>query len=85
MTLAQQIKEAKLQLESLQSQIPTKKIGKLTVKIGDKGSINIYGINAKFPVCLYLNQLDKIRDLAANQEFRDFLTENMSKLSIKEE
>jgi hypothetical protein len=85
MTIAEQIKAAKEQLKSLQAQETKGKFGNLTVKIGDKGSINVYGLNKKFPVCLYLSQLMRYEQLISSPEFKQFIVENMDKLAVKTE
>lgn len=44
---------------------------KLTFKVGAKGGVSLYGINAKFPVTLYVEQWRKVLSLQA--EFEAFL------------
>lgn len=83
MTTQQQIKELEAKLQALKSAVPSKKVAGLTVKIGDKGTVNIYGLG-RFPVCLYVSQIQKITELLVNDDFADFLVENKSKLASKE-
>lgn len=79
MTNAQKIKELQDQLKSLKTQEIKKTISGLTSKVGDKGTVNIYGLN-KFPSCLYPSQIVKLAALFANSEFQSWLQENMSTL-----
>jgi hypothetical protein len=83
MTTQEQIKALQAQLASLKAEVPTARIGNLTVKIGEKGTINIYGLG-RFPVCLYFNQVEKLTSLFQNQELSKFIEQNKSKLAIKE-
>ena len=85
MTIQEQIKLAKAKLEALQSQVVSKTLpNKVTVKIGEKGTINIYGLG-RFPVCLYLSQLQKLQVTLNNPEFSQFLIDNMDKIAQKKE
>jgi hypothetical protein len=83
MTTQDQIKALQAQLNALKSEIPTARISNLTVKIGEKGTINIYGLG-RYPVCLYPNQVEKLAMLFQNQELAKFIEQNKSKLAIKE-
>lgn len=73
-------------IKELEANIPStqNKELKLTTKIGEKGTINIYG-TAKFPVCLYFSQLVKLEKLFASPEFKKFLVDNQDKLAKKED
>lgn len=79
MTAAQQIKELQAQLKSLKDQVIKKTISKLTSQVGDKGTVNIYGLN-KFPICLYPSQIVRLTELLANPEFQQFVRDNMETL-----
>lgn len=81
-----QIKQAKEQLKALQDKVISylDKDLKLTTKIGEKGTINIYGLG-KFPVCLYMSQAVKIQKLLNSPEFKKFIVDNQDKLAIKKE
>ena len=83
MSARQEIKELQAKIDSLKSGIPTKKVGKLTVKVGEKGGLVIYGLN-RYPVTLYLNQIPKMVELLSSPELAQFITENMDKFSTKE-
>ena len=85
MTIQEQIKQAKAQLQALQSQVVSKTLpNKVTVKIGEKGTVNIYGLG-RFPVCLYLSQLQKLQSTINTPEFSQFLIDNMDKIAQKKE
>lgn len=84
MSTQQQIKELEAQLKALKAGIPQNKFNGLTVKIGDKGTINVYGLG-RFPVCLYMSQLQKLTELVNNEDFADWLIENKDKLASKGE
>jgi hypothetical protein len=85
MTIQEQIKLAKAQLQALQSQVVSKTFSnKITVKIGEKGTVNVYGLG-KFPVCLYLSQLQKLQTTINSPDFSQFLMENMDKIAQKKE
>lgn len=83
MTTQEQIKALQAQLASLKAEVPTTKINGLTVKVGEKGNILIYGLQ-RFPVSLYPNQVEKLSALFQNQELSKFIEQNKSKLAIKE-
>jgi hypothetical protein len=90
MSTQQTIAELEKQIAALKAQIPQVKIGAnadgkggLTVKIGEKGTLNVYGLG-RFPVCLYVTQAAKLNELMNSESFKQFVAANMSKLSIKE-
>lgn len=83
MTTQEQIKALQAQLASLKAEVPTAKINGLTVKVGEKGNILIYGLQ-RFPVSLYPNQVEKLAALFLNQELAKFIEQNKAKLAIKE-
>jgi hypothetical protein len=84
MTTQEQIKALQAQLQALKSEVPSSKINGLTVKIGEKGNILIYGLQ-RFPVSLYPNQVEKLTALFNNQELSKFIEVNKSKLAVKGE
>ena len=79
---AAQIQELQKQIEALKATIPQSKVGDLTVKIGDKGTVNIYGLG-RFPVCLYATQVNKLTELFNSPSFKEFLASHVDKLSFK--
>lgn len=82
MSTANQIQELQKQIEALKATIPQAKCGELTVKIGDKGTVNVYGLG-RFPVCLYAGQVNKLTELFNSDSFKQFLASNVDKLSFK--
>ena len=76
--------EANLKLEQLNK----KKHSSIRYKVSPKGAISIYGVSNKFPVTLYIEQLEAIVDLFTGSndwcdEFTAFLDENKHKLKRK--
>jgi len=72
------------ELMELNSGVPTLKLDKNSVKIGEKGTINIYGLG-RFPVCLYMSQLIKLQKIINTPEFAQFLKDNAEKIAVKSE
>ena len=73
------------EIVELKKGIPTLKFEKnKRVQIGDKGTVNIYGLG-KFPVCLYLSQLMNLQSIINKPEFAQFIKDNMDKLAVKTE
>jgi hypothetical protein len=85
MTVTEQIKQAQELLKNLKAQIVSRTFkNKITVKIGEKGTLNFYGLQ-KFPVCLYFSQVAKIQEVMNSEEFKQFVIENADKLAKKSE
>ena len=82
-TARQEIKELEKKIAELQAGIPTKKVGKLTVKVGEKGNLVIYGLQ-RFPLSLYLNQVPKLMELFSSTELKEFMIQNKDKFAVKE-
>lgn len=78
MSTAKQIQDLKAELKKLQETEVKKSVQvgkyKLTFKVGQKGTINIYGMG-RFPTCLYPEQLKAL--LSAKQELLDFIEQNV--------
>ena len=53
----------------------------VSMKVSEKGGVSIYGLG-RFPVTLYLEQWQKLLDMA--DDIRAFIKENESKLKKKE-
>lgn len=83
MSMKAKIKELEAQLKELKSAVPTMKMEGLTVKVGEKGNLVIYGINSRFPVSLYVNQAQKIQKLLNSPELQAFVESNASSLSFE--
>ncbi|HVC33042.1 MAG TPA: hypothetical protein VNL16_05985 [Chloroflexota bacterium] len=52
------------------------------LKVSDKGGISLYGLG-RFPITLYVEQWDKILDMAP--EIRQFIEENAAQLKRKDQ
>ena len=59
----------------------TKAEGKITLKVGEKGNVCVYGLG-RFPVSLYKSQWDKL--LAHAEAIKGFIKANESLLSVKD-
>ena len=78
------VEDMKAQLEKLRAENEALKKTKekgLTMKIGEKGGLSVYGLG-RFPVTLYKEQW--IRLLAMTDEIRAFIEANGDKLKTKE-
>jgi hypothetical protein len=54
--------------------------GKLSLKVGAKGGVSVYGLS-RFPVTLYRSQWEKLLDYG--DEIRKFMDENAAALKVK--
>ena len=54
--------EATLRAEiaALKAQLESRPAGKLTLKVGAKGGVSVFGINSRFPVTLYAAQWERL-------------------------
>jgi hypothetical protein len=77
-----QQKDLTAQLKELNSEVPTLKLDKSSVRVSEKGAISIYGLG-QWPVTLYMSQLIKLRQIINTPEFEQFLIENNDKLAVK--
>lgn len=76
--------DMKAELERLRAENEALKKTKekgLTLKIGEKGGLSVYGLG-RFPVTLYKEQWIRLLDM--NDEIRRFITLNNDKLKTKE-
>jgi hypothetical protein len=75
--------ELKAKLAQLEKEVETKKrTGELSLKVGDKGGVSVYGLG-RFPVTLYYEQWNRL--LGATEDIKKFLEENKSRLKLKEQ
>ena len=82
--MADDAAQMKAELERLRSENDSLKKTKekgLTMKIGEKGGLSVYGLG-RFPVTLYKEQW--VRLLAMADEIRGFIEANNDKLKTKE-
>jgi uncharacterized small protein (DUF1192 family) len=74
--------EAKLAaLQAENAKLKASKVGKLTLKVSEKGGLSVYGLG-RFPVTLYAQQWERLLDMA--ETIRTFLAENKASLTTKE-
>lgn len=83
MTTAQEIKALEAQLKAMKANEPKVRQGRITVKVGEKGNVLIYGLQ-RFPVSLYANQIEKLKDLFNSADLAQFMQDNKEKLATKE-
>jgi hypothetical protein len=67
-------------IAELESQVGSKRTGKLEFRVGEKGGVSVYGLG-RFPVTLYYEQW--IRLLEAAPDLKEFLESNKSRLKLK--
>jgi len=85
MSAREEIKLLKQKMEELKSSIPSQTFAdKLTVKIGEKGNLVVYGLG-RFPVSLYASQAIRLGKLLNSTEFQEFVQQNAEKLVKKSE
>lgn len=55
---------------------------KVSFKVSEKGALSVYGINARFPTTLYLNQWVKL--IAHMPELQAFIDAHKNEFAVKE-
>ncbi|MBM4260917.1 MAG: hypothetical protein FJ145_05670 [Deltaproteobacteria bacterium] len=80
-TAEQKLTRLEAENKALRDQVERKKPGQLSLKIGEKGGLSLYGLG-RFPVTLYKEQWHRLLDYT--DEIRQFLKDNDSKLKAKE-
>ena len=78
MTTEEQLKAALAQIEELKA----KKVKPLSLKVSEKGALSIYGLSARFPTTLYVQQWERL--LGYVPEIKAFIEANRKNLSVKE-
>jgi hypothetical protein len=77
--------DLKAELERLRSENESlKKVRRgaaVSMKVSEKGAVSVYGLG-RFPVTLYQEQWEKLLSMA--EDIKAFITENKSKLKVKE-
>jgi hypothetical protein len=61
-----------------------RKVNKLTLKVGAKGGVSLYGVG-RFPVTLYASQWERVSELITNGELAKFIADNADALKRKGE
>ena len=72
--------ELMARIAELESQVGSKRTGRLEFRVGEKGGVSVYGLG-RFPVTLYYEQW--IRLLEAAPDLKEFLESNKSRLKLK--
>ena len=72
--------ELKARLEELEKQKSRGRSGSLEFRVSEKGGVSVYGLG-RFPVTLYYEQWKRLLDAAP--QLQEFLTENKSRLKLK--
>jgi hypothetical protein len=84
-SIREEMKMLKQKMADLASKIISKTFDdKLTVKIGEKGNLVIYGLG-RFPVSLYASQAARLGKLLGSADFQEFVTQNAESLAKKTE
>jgi D-arabinose 5-phosphate isomerase GutQ len=84
-TIREELKALKMKMEDLKSKIISRTFAdKLTVKIGEKGNLVVYGLG-RFPVSLYSSQASRLSKLLNSTEFQEFIQTNSESLAKKAE
>lgn len=71
--------ELKAELEKMKAQ--KVRTGELSFKVSEKGAVSVYGLG-RFPVTLYQEQWARLLGVA--DDLKTFITDNASKLKVKE-
>jgi D-arabinose 5-phosphate isomerase GutQ len=84
-SIREEMKALKAKMDDLKAKIISKTFAdKLTVKIGEKGNLVVYGLG-RFPVSLYSSQAARLAKLLNSTEFQEFVQENGEALAKKAE
>ena len=78
MTTEEQLKQALATIEALKA----KKVKPLSLKVSEKGALSIYGLSARFPTTLYVQQWERLLEYVP--EIKAFIEANRKNLSVKE-
>lgn len=83
--IREELKALQEKMADLKAKIISKTFAdKLTVKIGEKGNLVVYGLG-RFPVSLYCSQAIRLGKLLNSAEFQEFVTQNSESLAKKSE
>ena len=77
----QDVASLEREIAALKAQLAATPAGKLSFKVGEKGGISVFGLNARFPVTLYVQQWERL--IAAIPDLQAFMTANEASLSRK--
>ncbi len=72
--------ELKARVQQLEQQSTRQRSKELEFRVSEKGGVSVYGLG-RFPVTLYYEQWMRLLDVS--ESLRQFLTENKSRLKLK--
>lgn len=72
--------ELKARVQQLEQQSGRQRSKELEFRVSEKGGVSVYGLG-RFPVTLYYEQWMRLLDVS--ESLRQFLTENKSRLKLK--
>jgi hypothetical protein len=77
------VEEMQKKLEKLEAENAAMKRARnagISIRVSEKGALSVYGLG-RFPVTLYREQWERL--LAASDEIKAFIAENVDKLKVK--
>lgn len=77
----QDIQAELARLRAENDQLKRKNSREISMKVSEKGALSLYGLG-RFPITLYKEQWEKV--LGMSDEIRSFISDNASKLKVKE-
>lgn len=79
-----QLSHEELVARLMNAENSTRKVAKLTLKVGAKGGISVYGMG-RFPVSLYASQWERLgAELFATGALTQFIADNQAVLARKD-
>jgi hypothetical protein len=70
-------------LETENAELKNGAVLRITAKVGEKGGICLYGLQARRPIHMYVNQAQRIK-VWLNEDLDSFIEANRDKLSFKD-
>ena len=80
-------REAQARIKELEAKLaagPAQRGSVITLKVGEKGGICMYGLQQR-PVTLYANQWQRVKKVLNDEGFQRFVEEHRGELSEKKE
>lgn len=81
MTPEQELAHLRAENEKLRAKTATK-VRPITMKVGEKRGLSVYGLTSRFPVTLYRQQWETL--LKMEPEIRAFIEAHKDELAVKE-
>ncbi len=79
--IQEELRQEEQRLPVPNSRPTTRRVGRLTLKVGAKGGISVYGLWRRFPVSLYKDQWLTLLDIA--DDIRAFIKDHEDKLASR--